>query len=194
MSWAAYLLSKNRVAQSRLREEIKSKLPSPATSGVQLTSADLDECHYLKAVCNEVLRVRPPVPLLVRNAAKDTTINGQFVPKGTKIAICAQAINNSTKLWGPDAGDFNPDRWMAPGQANRGGADSNYSFLTFIHGPRSCIGQSFARAEFACLLAAFIGRFEVELDPPDAPLEISGELVQRPMNKVRIKLADDGRW
>jgi len=44
-----------------------------------------------------------------------------------------------------------------------GGAESNYAFMTFLHGPRSCIGAAFARAELACLLAACVGRFEYEL-------------------------------
>ena len=76
------------------------------------------------------------------------------------------AVNKDVTLWGADANKFNPDRWL-PSESNsqsaNGGAASNYSFLTFLHGPRSCIGQKFAQAEFACLLAAWIGRFEFEI-------------------------------
>jgi hypothetical protein len=43
--------------------------------------------------------------------------------------------NTSKELWGADAAEFNPDRWLGPGRTNTGGADSNYSFLTFLHGP-----------------------------------------------------------
>ncbi|KAM3427171.1 hypothetical protein NHJ13734_009089 [Beauveria thailandica] len=35
--------------------------------------------------------------------------------------------------------------------------------MPFLHGPRSCIGMSFAKGEFACLLAAWVGHFEFEL-------------------------------
>lgn len=46
---------------------------------------------------------------------------------------------------------------------NTDGASVNFAFLTLLHGPRSCIGSHFARAEFACLLAGWVGRFEFEL-------------------------------
>ena len=76
------------------------------------------------------------------------------------------AINRDPAHWGPDAGIFNPDRWMGPGRAGSGGASSNFAFMTFFHGPRSCIGESFARTEMACLLAVLVGRFEMELEDP----------------------------
>ncbi|GKT64136.1 cytochrome P450 [Colletotrichum tofieldiae] len=39
----------------------------------------------------------------------------------------------------------------------------NYSMLTFGAGGKSCIDHAFARAELACLVAAVVRRFEVEL-------------------------------
>ncbi|KAL8868464.1 MAG: hypothetical protein Q9174_004975, partial [Haloplaca sp. 1 TL-2023] len=134
----------------------------------------------LHAVCNEVLRVHPPVGLTLREAAVNTSIQGQYIPAGTKIIMAPAATNISTKLWGPDAKAWKPGRWLEAGQTNSGGAASNYSFLTFLHGPRSCIGQQFARAEFAALLAAMIGRFETELAEPEKGINIQAGLTSRP--------------
>ncbi|UNI19411.1 hypothetical protein JDV02_005595 [Purpureocillium takamizusanense] len=100
-----------------------------------------------------------------REAVCDTTIQGQVVPKGTYIVISPWGTNVDRSLWGHDAGEFSPERWLSPTTAagssdtatattGSGGAKSNYAFLTFLHGPRSCIGADFARAELACLLAA----------------------------------------
>ncbi len=180
MIWAIYSLCKNPEKQQKLRDEVRSKLPSLDD---EVTAAQIDSCEYLHAVCLEVLRLWSPVTLTLRVADCDTSINGQFVPKGTTIILAPFAINTSTALWGPDALEFKPERWLdADGKANnKGGADSNFSFLTFLHGPRSCIGQKFAMAEFECLLAAWAGRFTTELEEgsplKDNDPDIKGELV-----------------
>ncbi|KAL9087751.1 MAG: hypothetical protein Q9165_006518 [Trypethelium subeluteriae] len=119
------------------------------------------------------------------------------VPRGTTIIMSPWAINQSKKLWGPDARSFNPDRWIdsTTGHANNtGGADSNFSFLTFLHGPRSCIGQAFAKAEFACLLAAWVGSFEMELAEPDKEIDIKSGITARPKGGLMVKLKPIGGW
>ena len=194
MTWAIYLLCKHPDIQSRLRSEIYSKLPSMRDATSQITASDIDDCHYLHAVCNEVLRVWAPVSLTMRVAAQDSTINNHFIPKGTLVLLCPWAINLNHALWGPDAETFNPDRWLAEGQANKGGADSNYSFLTFLHGPRSCIGQKFAMAEFACLLASWVGRFETELEDPDFVPEIKGGVTAKPKGGLWVKVKENEGW
>jgi cytochrome P450 len=69
-----------------------------------------------------------------------------------------------------------------------GGADSNYSFLTFLHGSRSCIGEKFARAELRALLAAFVGKFEIEMADPDEKVLIGGTITSKPVNGMRLRL------
>ena len=140
MVWAIYALCQNPEYQVRLREEVRARLPSTNDKSTTVTSEILDNLPFLHAVCNEVLRMYAPVSLTLREAANDTSIQGHFVPAGTKVIIAPKAVNVSKALWGPDAEKFNPDRWMGPGRANNGGAESNFSFLTFLHGPRSCIG------------------------------------------------------
>jgi len=110
------------------------------------------------------------------------------------------ATNKDRALWGDDAAVFNPDRWLPDVSKSQhvanGGAASNYSYLTFLHGPRSCIGQGFAKAEFACLLAAWVGRFEFELDDiremDEKKVVIKGGITARPAKGlwVRAKVVD----
>ncbi|KEF52174.1 uncharacterized protein A1O9_11801 [Exophiala aquamarina CBS 119918] len=190
--WATYLLCKHQDVQKRLREEIHTHIPSLSSDGVN--HEVLDNMPYLHAFCQEVLRVYAPVPLTLRDAACDTTILGQFVPKGTKVILAPWAINLNTELWGEDAAEFKPDRWMAPGQANAGGAVSNYAFLTFLHGPRSCIGMKFAQAEFAALIAAFVGTWAIEMVDPDEEIIIKGGITAKPKNGLRVYLDKVGEW
>lgn len=173
LQWAVYALCKNPDVQTRLREEVRAHLPPISSEDSEnIDASQIDNLPYLNAVCNEVLRFHPSVPNTVRVAVKDTTILGQPIPKGTYFVISPEVVNHMEELWGPDADKFNPDRFMGQGKANNGGANSNYAFLTFLHGPRSCIGQGFAKAELACLLAAVVGNFEFELKDPDAKLEL----------------------
>lgn len=126
------------------------------------------------------------MPLTLREADTDTTISGHFVPKGTTVVICPWAINTSKALWGDDAREFNPERWLGPGKANTGGAESNYAVTTFLHGPRSCIGKDFAKAEFACLVAALVGKFELQLEDPDWELQIQGGITSKPKGGLKV--------
>ncbi|OBR15862.1 Cytochrome P450 [Colletotrichum higginsianum IMI 349063] len=208
MMWAIYCLCLHPDVQSRLRREVRDRLPAPGTPG-DITALDIDHMPYLNAVCNEVLRYYSPVPMTLREAVVDTVIDGHKVPKGTRIMLCPWAINKDTALWGPDAGRFDPERWLTRSDgsggdnnaeskktAASGGATSNYAFMTFLHGPRSCIGQGFAKAEFACILASWIGRFEFSLrnkeEYDEKNLSIKGGVTARPSKglHVYVKVVD----
>ncbi len=201
MTWAMYMLCLHPDVQTRLRAEIRAHLPSvDGDDDVAVSSLDVDRLPYLHAVCSEVLRYYSPVPLTFREAAVDTTIQGQFVPRGTRIVMSAWATNKAQDLWGSDALRFDPDRWMprydGDKSAASGGANSNYAFLTFLHGPRSCIGMNFARSEFACLLAAWVGRFEFSLENKEemdeTKMVIKGGVTARPAKGLylRVKVLD----
>lgn len=191
MTWATYMLCLHPEIQTKLRAEIREHIPSLSED---ISSQQIDRMPYLNAVCSEVLRYYPPVPLTPRIAARDTTIVGQKIPKGTRVMLIPWAINRSEALWGKDAQTFNPDRWM-PSESNpysaNGGAPSNYAFLTFLHGPRSCIGQSMAKGEFACLLATWVGMFEFSLYDKKEMLEdnmvIKGGVTARPSKGLWVR-------
>ncbi|KAH0545197.1 hypothetical protein FGG08_000651 [Glutinoglossum americanum] len=193
--WAVCLLAQHPEMQSRLRADIRTHLPSPKISqdaGAPTPPTQIDRIPYLQAVCNETLRFCPPFPLGWREVAGHrTTLLSQPLPKGTRVMVVPWAVNRDPARWGPDAGVFNPDRWMGPGRAGSGGASSNFAFMTFFHGPRGCVGENFARAEMACLLAVLVGRFEMELEHPERELAAKRGLTSRPMGVgVRMRLVD----
>ncbi|PVI05707.1 cytochrome P450 [Periconia macrospinosa] len=199
-TWATHLLAIHPTSQSRLRAEIFAAIPSPSTllSPTSTSSPDfhdsatlLESLPYLNAICNEVLRLYPTVPITARTSVRDTQILGQFIPRGTLVQIVPWAINRNPKLWGADAETFNPDRWIdaASGKATmNGGAMSNYAFLTFLHGPRSCIGERFARAELRALLAAMVGCFKWEMADPNEKIIIGGTITSKPVQGMKLKL------
>ena len=191
-SWSIYALCQYPDIQARLADEIQSSLFHTRDPEAQVEAELIDRLPYLRAVCNEVLRVFPPVPLTIRVAAHDTTIQGHFIPHGTAIMIPPLATNLSKEMWGDDAENFKPDRWIGVGKANSGGADNNYAYLSFLHGPRSCIGQGFAKAELACMLAAWVGAFESAFADPGYVLVVKNGIASRPKGLV-VRLKPRGK-
>lgn len=168
---------------------MKKGLPEDYRTNTEELANILDRLPLLNGICQEAFRLYPTVPLTIRNANKDTQISGHTIPKGTTIIISPWATNRSPKLWGPTADQFIPERWITDGKPNNnGGAASNYSILTFIHGPRSCIGQGFAKAELRCLLAATILNFDWTLDMPIADVVPAGAVTIKPKKGLYLKL------
>lgn len=196
--------------QRELKHDDWTTLPEALASafktGDELANI-LESLTLLRGVINESLRLYPTVPVTIRSAICDTELNKQFIPKGTEILISPWLINRSKELWGHDADEFRPDRWdssldgrawdQAGGEddsrdpasgSNSKKAGKNYDFLTFLHGPRSCIGQSFARAELRCLLSAMLLRFEWSLDMEVAAVRPGGAITLGPQNGMYLKL------
>ncbi|PWY76927.1 cytochrome P450 [Aspergillus eucalypticola CBS 122712] len=166
-TWAIYLLCQ-----------------SPDDHKSSFTYQSIDSMTYLHAA--------PPVPFTIREAVADTVILNQPTPKDTKIMVVSRATNRDAHLWGPDAQDFKPKRWLKPD------ARSNYATVIFIHGPRSRIGQSSAKAEFAILLAALVGRSEFQLEVDrlldERRMKVTRTVTARPVNGLLVKATPLVGW
>ncbi|KAI5199249.1 cytochrome P450 monooxygenase [Aureobasidium subglaciale] len=190
MTWAVYVLGKYPEVQQKLRDELlASDLPDIRSTTAQVTAEQIEQLPYLHAVTNEVLRYYCPVPMTIRVAVKDIVLSGQHIPKGTTVLMPLIAANHNSAMWSEDPKVFNPDRWMGPGRANTGGAESNYSNMSFSHGPRGCIGATFAKAEFASLLAAWVLGFETTLVDPDMKVDVTGGIIRRIKGGLRVKVS-----
>ncbi|EPS41100.1 hypothetical protein H072_5009 [Dactylellina haptotyla CBS 200.50] len=184
VSWSLYELARRPEIAEKLRAAIREAIPS--LDDPNTTMETIDGIRYLRNFCNEILRFRSPVPLTIREAAQDEELNGQKIPKGTTVMIITGVMNLSEEYWGPDAKEFNPDRWDKPG--GNGGATSNYATLTFLMGPRSCIGQKFSVEEFKAIIACLAGRFAFEEKVKDMDISVRGGITQRPTHEGMLPL------
>ncbi|KAI0712911.1 cytochrome P450 [Fomitopsis betulina] len=196
-AWCLFALAQSPDVQARLREELlNATLEDP-------TMDELNALPYLEAVVHETLRVYSPVSATVRIASKDDVIpldrpyvdtTGKLcdhirAPKGTRFSIPILAINRSQDIWGADANEFKPERWMSgsvPEAAHHiPGVWGN--LLTFLGGSRACIGYRFSLVEMKALLFMLIRAFEFELAlPKEAITKVPG-LVDRPFLKNDMK-------
>lgn len=191
VAWTLHLLSKRSDMQDRLREEIRTSIPEllnpesiPDSSDL---TADVDQLPYLANVCRESLRFIPPIPYTSREAQSDVTLCGHFIPRGTWLYIAANAINHLPSFWGtdPPPDTFNPDRWD-----NLPQEFTTNSYMTFLHGPRSCIGRKFAETEMKVLLCCLLSVFRFEPDDAfeDQERHKRWLLVMRPRDGMNLKM------
>lgn len=193
-TWATHLLSTHKDIQTRLRAEVREWLPENPDHDFDLATT-LEAMPLLNAVCNETLRLYPTVPLTIRICCEDTTICGVPIKRGEKLMLSPWATNRCKVDWGENADEFIPERWIdqETGKSNNtGGSISNYNLLTFLHGPRSCIGANFAKAEMRCLVAAFVRAFETEVADPSFVAIPHGVLTTKPKGGMRLRLKPVG--
>src|SRR5687767_10019868 len=68
--------------------------------------------------------------------------------------ISLTTIHRLTSIWGPTAGNFDPKRWLSPNKEV-----TNFNYLPFMTGTRSCIGSKLATIEIKVLLGTLIRNF-----------------------------------
>ncbi|CAG8472742.1 11680_t:CDS:2 [Paraglomus brasilianum] len=120
----------------------------------------LKHLKYLNAVIKETLR-RFPTALagVLRQTKTDTIIGGYFIPKDTLVTASFYQVQNSKELWGPDAEEWIPERWL---DADRIPRNCLYGFGG---GSRICIGRHFAWAEMRIMLASLVMNFDLTVIP-----------------------------
>ncbi|TFK72864.1 cytochrome P450 monooxygenase pc-3 [Pluteus cervinus] len=167
LTFATYMLSEHPHVMTRLRQEVLDTVGPDRTP----TYADLKDMKYLRAVINECLRLYPPVPLNSRRAAKATTFppltpGGKliFIPEGATIVYSVFYMHRRRDLWGPDALEFDPDRFI-DSRLQKYFLPNPWIFLPFNAGPRICLGQQFAYNQMSFFLIRLLQSFSsISLD------------------------------
>ncbi|KAJ9469744.1 Cytochrome P450 704C1 [Diplonema papillatum] len=118
-----------------------------------------------EAVFMEALRLHPSVPGNKKMCDVDTTFpSGLAVPKGVFVGWITYAMNRNTRVWGPDAAAFQPQRWIKADGAITTEFD-DYMYPTFNAGPRLCLGKNMAILEGKIALLTIFARLRFEKIP-----------------------------
>nr|BAK09450.1 cytochrome P450 [Postia placenta] len=198
-AWCLYALTQAPEVQQKLREELWN-IPTENP-----TMDELNELPYLDAVVRETMRVHAPIPSTVRVAMTDDAIpldtpfvdvHGQVqdsirVRKGDPIFIPILAMNRSKALWGEDAFEFKPERWESVPDAVQQIPGVWANQLSFLGGPRACIGYRFSVTEMKALIFALVRSFEFELAVPPEEVIKKSTPVQHPL--VRSEMSKGGQ-
>ena len=171
ISWALWLLANSPEWQDRVAAE----------AGALHDMSSLAQLRATRAVYRESLRLYPPVPMMVREAANTETFREREVPGGAQLILSPWHLHRHQRLWDrPD--DFDPGRWETP----EGKASARDAFIPFSAGQRVCPGAGFAMMEGVIMLARITGAFR--LSPGDtAPVPVA-RLTVRGRDGIMIRL------
>ena len=149
LTWAAFNLCKHPAVLDRLEKELRQAGEPP--------SAMKHKTSLLEAVVKETIRLYPPVPLDAKVAAEDDALpDGTFVGKGSVVLFSPYASARDCRLWGPDAREWNPDRWLRDPLESMDSMDSPYLYSAFNAGPRTCLGRDLALHEAKSVISALV--------------------------------------
>ncbi|KIK53184.1 hypothetical protein GYMLUDRAFT_250607 [Collybiopsis luxurians FD-317 M1] len=173
LTFAIYVLTQHPELTKKLRKEI---LEFVGPSG-RPTYKNIADMKYLRAFLNETLRLYPAVPFNSRYSNVPVILpgkNGQqplYIPAGSKCIYSIFLMHRREDLWGPDALEFDPDRFIDE-RARKYLTPNPFIFVPFNAGPRICIGQQFAYNEASYFLIKFLQSFtdfKIDLDvQPDS--------------------------
>jgi len=175
LSRILYILATNPEAQNKLRKEVRE-----AHVLGEFSYDTLDKLPYLEAICRETLRLHPPNAMIHRRSTQDSVLplsmpvrgrDGSSITEipvlgGTPVTVSLLSLNRNKVLWGDDAYEWKPERWLKPLPAaitdsKIPGVYSN--IMTFWGGPRGCIGFKFSLLEMKVVLAVLVESFRFEL-------------------------------
>ncbi|KAF8174326.1 cytochrome P450 [Mycena galopus ATCC 62051] len=187
----------------RLREEILAHVGPTRRP----TYNDIKHMKFLRAVINEAMRLYPAVQCINATTwpSPDPDEKPIYIPAGAQTPYSLLLMHRRKDLWGPDAEEFDPDRWLDE-RLKIYLLTNSFQFLPFNAGPRNCLGQEFAYNEMSFVIIRLLQSFSsVSLDldafPPGArpPPEWAMLDGRKAVEKFRPKshatmYAESGMW
>jgi len=149
LAWMIYLLHRHPEALRRAREEAASKNLEKYEEVTALP--------FIDACINETMRLKPVAPIIMLQPTRDTVVTDIEVPKETLI-MCLMRAGATDERRFPDAGAFDPRRWLTGASASSPKRVS----MPFGAGPRLCPGRYLAILEMKMVMAMLLGGFDIE--------------------------------
>ncbi|XP_031477381.2 cytochrome P450 704B1 [Nymphaea colorata] len=188
LSWFIYMMIKNPQAANKVRKELegleeeKMKEKNKEASVIItdhddvksfterisrfaefLTYDSLGKLLYLHAAISETLRLYPAVPQDPKGILKDDILpDGTKVRAGEMVTYVPYSMGRMEYLWGHDAAEFKPERWIKDGVLQQ---VSPFKFTAFQGGPRVCLGKDSAFLQMKMTLAILCRFFDFNLVP-----------------------------
>lgn len=172
LAFALHLLAHHPAEVEKARAEVDVLwADSPTVSFEQVA-----KLRSVRRILDETLRLWPTAPGYFREAKHDTVLGGRYpIRAGQMVMVVLQSIHTDPAVWGDDADEFRPDRFL-PEQVR---ARPGHAYKPFGTGIRACIGRQFAYHEMILALATILHRYDVTIDT-SIPLDVREQLTLKP--------------
>ncbi|PSR83762.1 cytochrome P450 [Coniella lustricola] len=165
-----HVLSNLRI-YAQLRAELRAAIAAgsiPSTGNISWTQAQA--LKYFQVCLKEAMRVRPAVGLnIVRTVPPEgAELDGHFFSGGTTVAVNGWVLHRDRAIFGADADDYRPERWLE--DVERAKRMERYMFQ-FGGGSHLCIGRNLALLEINKVCPRLLRDYTFELVHPGRELE-----------------------
>ncbi|KAJ0594999.1 putative abieta-7,13-dien-18-ol hydroxylase [Helianthus annuus] len=170
MTWFIYMLCKHPDVQDKVAKEIKEAtnvneqddITNVADFASCVTEDALQKLNYLHAALTETMRLYPAVPMDPKICYSDDVLpDGYNVKKGDMVTYMPYAMGRMKYLWGEDANEFKPERWLDHSGVFH--PENPFKFTVFQAGPRICLGRDFAYRFLKIFSSILLGCFVFKL-------------------------------
>lgn len=122
--------------------------------------AEASKLPFLTSTIKEAMRLHPSVGLTMPRIVSDSglEIAGTAIPAGWKIGMNAAVTGRSQAIYGADADEFRPQRWLESG----GETLDRYS-LVFGGGTRTCIGKNVSSTLSCAIRSTLLTNAQISL-------------------------------
>jgi cytochrome P450 len=138
----------------RVRAEVDAEFDVDS----ELSFASVSRMKYLVAAVKESQRLRPVAFAMSRGVVHDVELGGFAIPRGSTVLVNVYHLQRSVALWGADAEQFRPERFLNDDEGVR-------AYFPFGAGGRVCIGRRFAEMQVPLIVAYLVRHFSFEIDP-----------------------------
>eukprot|EP00998_Keelungia_sp_KM082_P010306 NODE_649_length_1731_cov_56.534289_g639_i0.p1 GENE.NODE_649_length_1731_cov_56.534289_g639_i0~~NODE_649_length_1731_cov_56.534289_g639_i0.p1 ORF type:complete len:528 (-),score=79.87 NODE_649_length_1731_cov_56.534289_g639_i0:105-1688(-) len=179
LTYALYFLASDAEWQAKIRSEAALALAGG------LDADNLKSLPLVSAVINETLRLIPTVPMWTRYCNSKGRLGEHRIPRRSLIIVNNWAMGRSTELWGEDAMEFNPQRWLDRPETEL----PPFTYLPFGAGGRICIGKRFALQEATIVLCKLLAHYEFSQPcDPRPELDLCSSITTQPISPVKLLL------
>ena len=153
LTYTWFLLAQHPEVEQQVHNELDTVL-----GGETPTVHNVDELEYLMYVLQEVLRLYPPVYMMIRETREPVHLAGYQVPKDSLVMLSQWAVHRDSR-WYDDPETFDPERWQRTSQAER----PTGQYFPFGAGPHLCIGRQLSLLEARAVIGTIAQTYRLEL-------------------------------
>ncbi|KAL9101010.1 MAG: hypothetical protein Q9187_009292 [Circinaria calcarea] len=199
VAYAIVLLAAFPERQEWLAEEINSVFGDQQNIESWEYESAFPKLKRCLATLFETLRLYGSVVFIPKSTgshAQTLTIKNKeyLLPPETWVTANSEALHTNPSIWGPDALEWRPERWLTPSHNDHPTNSNSESeiffepakgtFVPWAEGPRACLGRKFAQVEFVAVMAMLFHKHRVR------PMSLPGESALQTRERL-LKMADE---